>query len=93
MKTKILAIQGDSLNNLNPKTDTTILLALEAQRRNYQIYYYRTKNLTYVKDKVTAKCNKISFIENSKKFYKIKKKNKFRSFKSKSNFNETRSTF
>ena len=43
MKTKILAIQGDNLNKLNPKTDTTILFALEAQRRNYQIYYYRTK--------------------------------------------------
>ncbi len=74
MKTKILAIQGDSLNNLNLKTDTTILLALEAQRRNYQIYYYRTKNLTYIENKVTAKCNEISFIENSKKFYKIKRK-------------------
>ena len=74
MKSKILAIQGDSLNNLNPKTDTTILLALEAQRRNYQIYYYRTKNLTYIENKVTAKCNEISFIENSKKFYKIKRK-------------------
>ena len=74
MKIKILGIQGDNLNKLNPKTDTTILLALEAQRRNYQIYYYRTKNLTYVKDKVTAKCNEISFIENSKKFYKIKRK-------------------
>ena len=47
MKTKILAIQGDNLNMLNPKTDTTILFALEAQRRNYQIYYYRTKDLTY----------------------------------------------
>ena len=74
MKTKILAIQGDSLNNLNLKTDTTILLALEAQRRNYQIYYYRTKNLTYIENKVTAKCDEISFIENSKKFYKIKRK-------------------
>ena len=34
MKIKILAIQGDNLNKLNPKTDTTILLALEAQRIN-----------------------------------------------------------
>jgi len=74
MKIKILGIQGDNLNKLNPKTDTTILLALEAQRRNYQIYYYRTKNLTYIKNKVTAKCDEISFIENSKKFYKIKRK-------------------
>ena len=74
MNTKILAIQGDNLNKLNPKTDTTILFALEAQRRNYQIYYYRTKNLTYIKNKVTAKCDEISFIENRKKFYKIKRK-------------------
>jgi len=74
MKTKILAIQGDNLNMLNPKTDTTILFALEAQRRNYQIYYYRTKDLTYAENKITAKCYEISFRENIKKFYKIKRK-------------------
>ena len=74
MKTKILAIQGDNLNKLNPKTDTTILFALEAQRRNYQIYYYRTKDLTYAENKITAKCDEISFGENIKKFYKIKRK-------------------
>jgi len=74
MKTKILAIQGDNLNKLNPKTDTTILFALEAQRRNYQIYYYRTKDLTYAENKIIAKCYKISFRENIKKFYKIKRK-------------------
>ena len=74
MKTKILAIQGDNLNKLNPKTDTTILFALEAQRRNYQIYYYRTKDLTYTENKITAKCYEILFRENIKKFYKIKRK-------------------
>ena len=40
---KIVAIQGDSLNSINRKTDTTLLLALEAQRRGYKIYYYETK--------------------------------------------------
>jgi len=30
---KIIAIQGDPLNSLNRKTDTTLLLALEAQKR------------------------------------------------------------
>ena len=39
-KNKIVAIQGDLINTLNPKTDTTLLLALEAQRRDYKIYYY-----------------------------------------------------
>jgi len=34
---KIIAIQGDSLNLLNRKTDTTLLLALEALNRGYKI--------------------------------------------------------
>ena len=46
---KIIAIQGDPLNSLNRKTDTTLLLALEAQKRGYKIYYYETKNLTFSK--------------------------------------------
>ena len=35
---KIIAIQGDPIGQINIKTDTTLLLALEAQRRNYKIY-------------------------------------------------------
>ena len=49
---KIIAIQGDPIHLINKKTDTTLLLALEAQRRSYKIYYYETKNLTFYKDKV-----------------------------------------
>jgi len=51
---KIVAIQGDSLNSINRKTDTTLLLALEAQRRGYKIYYYETRSLTFLKDKIYA---------------------------------------
>ena len=40
MKNKIVAIQGDNLNKLNYKNDTTIFLALEAQRLGFQIFYY-----------------------------------------------------
>jgi len=69
---KIVAIQGDSLNSINRKTDTTLLLALEAQRRNYKIYYYETKNLTFLKDKIYALSKEIEFYENKKKFYSIK---------------------
>ena len=34
--TKILAIQGSDLKKVNIKTDTTILLASEAQKRGYK---------------------------------------------------------
>ena len=41
---KILAIQSNSLKDINIKTDTTLLLALEAQKRGYQIIWYETKD-------------------------------------------------
>ena len=69
---KIVAIQGDPLHLINRKTDTTLLLALEAQRRNYKIYYYQTKNLTFSNNKVFAFCKEIEFDESKKKFYTIK---------------------
>ena len=69
---KIVAIQGDPIPSINKKTDTTLLLALEAQRRGYKIYYYETKNLTFFNNKVYALCQEIEFNENKKKFYSIK---------------------
>ncbi len=61
---KIVAIQGDSLNLINRKTDTTLLLALEAQRRGYKIYYYETKNLTFLKDKIYALSKEVELKKN-----------------------------
>ena len=69
---KIIAIQGDPIHLINKKTDTTLLLALEAQRRSYKIYYYETKNLTFFKNKVYALSQEVEFNENKKKFYSIK---------------------
>ena len=69
---KIVAIQGDPLHLINRDTDTTFLLALEAQRRNYKIYYYQTKNLTFSNNKVFAFCKEVEFYESKKKFYTIK---------------------
>ena len=37
MTNKIIAIQGNHPTTLNPKTDTTIFLAKEAQEKNYKI--------------------------------------------------------
>ena len=70
---KIIAIQGDPIHLINQKTDTTLLLALEAQRRGYKIYYYETKNLTFFKNRVYAFSQEVEFNEKKKKFYSIKK--------------------
>jgi glutathione synthase len=69
---KIVAIQGDALQTMNPKTDTTLLLALEAQKRNYKIYYYETKNLTFLNNDVYALSKEVEFKEDKKNFYSIK---------------------
>ena len=69
---KNIAIQGDALNSLNKTTDTTLLLALEAQKRGYKIYYYETKNLTFSNGKIYSLCKEVVFFEKKKKFYSIK---------------------
>ena len=46
---KILAIQSNTLGEINVETDTTLLLALEAQKRNYEIIWYETKDLSLIK--------------------------------------------
>ena len=40
MTNKIVAIQGDQLKNLNVKTDSTIFLANEAQKRGFKSVSY-----------------------------------------------------
>jgi len=69
---KIVVIQGDDIKKINTKTDTTLLLALEAQRRGYKIYYYETKNLTFSNNIVYALSKEVKFNEYKKNFYSIK---------------------
>ena len=74
---KIIAIQGDSVEKINIKTDTTFLLALEAQKRGYKIYWYETKDLNFISSKLFIFATEVKFYENKKKYFKIIKKNKF----------------
>ncbi len=69
--TKILAIQGSDLKRVNFKTDTTILLATEAQKRGYEIYYFHPENLSFLNGNVIASCKHIKIHNNKKKFYSL----------------------
>ena len=69
---KIIAIQGDPIQKINVKTDSTLPLALEAQRRGYTIYYYETKNLTFSNKIIYALANEVEFNNHKKNFYSIK---------------------
>ena len=76
MTNKIVAIQGNHPSKLNPKTDTSVFLANEIQKKNYRIFYYDPKNLSIVNSKVIAEGFFIKFNYNNKKFYRILKKQK-----------------
>ena len=76
MTNKILAIQGNHPSTLNPKTDTSIFLAKEAQEKNYKIFYYDPKNLSVINSKVEALGFFIKFDYKKNSFFKILNKQK-----------------
>ncbi len=76
MTNKIVAIQGNHPSKLNPKTDTSIFLACEIQKKKYRIFYYEPKDLSVVNSKVFAEGFFIKFDYNKKKVFNILKKQK-----------------
>ena len=70
MTNKILAIQGNHPSTLNPKTDTSIFLAKEAQEKKYKIFYYDPKYLSVINSKVEALGFFIKFDYKKKVFLK-----------------------
>tara|TARA_B100001142_G_scaffold326672_1_gene382639 strand:- start:887 stop:1810 length:924 start_codon:yes stop_codon:yes gene_type:complete len=80
---KIVAIQGNHPSTLNLKTDTSIFLANEIQKKKYKIFYYDPKNLSIINSKVIAEGFFIKFDYNKNKFFKILKKQKLELIKCK----------
>ena len=76
MINKIIAIQGNHPSKLNPKTDTSIFIANEIQKKKYRLFYYNPKDLSVINSKVIAKGFFIEFDYNKKKIFKILKKQK-----------------
>ena len=71
MTNKIVAIQGNHPSKLQFLTDTSIFLAVEAQRLKYKIFYYEPKDLSIINDKVIANGYYVEFSYSDKRFFKI----------------------
>ena len=71
-----IAIQMDSLESINIKTDSTYILALEAQKRGYRLFHYLPENLIYEKGRVSALGNVFKLFPNKKTFFKKSKTQK-----------------
>ena len=74
---KIVAIQADPIQKINPKTDTTLLLALEAQKRKSKIYWFEQKDISFINSKLFANVKELKLFNNKKKYFKIIRKKKF----------------
>ncbi len=83
MTNKIIAIQGNHPSKLNPRTDTSIFLAHEIQKKNYKIFYYDPKDLSIINFKVIAKGFFVKFDYRKERFFKILKKQKLELIKCK----------
>ena len=65
-----IAIQMDPLESINIKSDSTYILALEAQKRGYQLFHYLPENLIYENGRVFALGNVFKLFPNKKNFFK-----------------------
>ena len=69
-----IAIQMDPLETINPKEDSTFVIAQEAQDRGYKIFHYLPKDITLKKNQVTAEGCYFKILKNKKKIFKKEKK-------------------
>jgi glutathione synthase len=58
--TRIAAIQMDHLPSINPRTDTTLLLGIEAVRRGMQVWCYHPGDLTFRAGAITAQAQQVT---------------------------------
>lgn len=66
---KKLAIQMDAVESINPRTDTTMLLGIEAIARGYEVYCYHPRDLTFHNGDITAWVRKVVFRNSPDKYF------------------------
>jgi glutathione synthase len=66
---RIVAIQMDPVESINPHTDTTLLLGMEAERRGWSVHYYLTPDLTFRNGELAARARAVSFRNNPEDYY------------------------
>jgi len=71
-----IAIQMDPLESINIKSDSTYILALEAQKRGHSLFHYLPENLIYENGRVSASGNVFKLFPNQRIFFKKSKTQK-----------------
>lgn len=68
---KKIAIQMDKIENIDINFDSSFLIGIEAQKRNYEIFYYNPQDLFYNEGLIEANGYYIELIENNIKHFKF----------------------
>ena len=66
----------DPLESINIKSDSTYILALEAQKRGHRLFHYLPENLIYENGRVSAFGNVFKLFPNQRIFFKKSKTQK-----------------
>lgn len=61
----------DPIGSINPRSDSTLLLGLEAQARGHRLYYYTPDTLSWRDGKITAGAHRIQLFADPKNHYKL----------------------
>ncbi len=64
-----LIIQMDEPEEFNPVTDSTMALALEAQNRDYEVFYYTPSQIAALDDRIVAQVRPITFFDRTENFF------------------------
>lgn len=68
-----IAVQMDAIDSINYDSDSSFILALEAQNRGFRILYYQPKNLSLQNGKVIANVQEITLKANKDKYFSLGK--------------------
>jgi glutathione synthase len=66
-----IALQMDPLESINPKSDTTLLIGIEAQARGHAIWHYTPEHLSWREGKVTAHARRVKFFADAERTHEF----------------------
>jgi glutathione synthase len=66
-----VAIQMDPIESINPKSDSTLLLGVEAIRRSYEVWHYTPGALSVRDGSVSARARRITFYDNAERYHEF----------------------
>lgn len=67
-----IALQMDAIGSINIDSDTTFALALEAQNRGHELYYYQPQNLSLKAGEAVANIQKITLYNEKNNHFALK---------------------